>query len=173
MATRSTERLNFGKIKEITAPPNLIELQTDSYEEFLQAGLSPSKRQNMGLQAVFTEVFPIESYDGKCRLEFKEYEIGNPKISWLNCLREGLTFGAPLDAIRVMFQVTGRAASRFVVPISSRRPFRYSAAIAATTSSVTTASILALIGVVSAPASLVRVSRRLRISNASSVDIVV
>jgi len=96
MATRLTERLNFGKIKEITAPPNLIELQTDSYGEFLQADLTPSKRQNMGLQAVFTEVFPIESYDGKCRLEFKDYEIGEPKVTWLNCLREGLTFGAPL-----------------------------------------------------------------------------
>ncbi len=96
MATRSTERLNFGKIKEIIAPPNLIELQTDSYEEFLQAALTPSKRQNIGLQAVFMEVFPIESYDGKCRLEFKDYEIGEPKITWLDCLREGLTFGAPL-----------------------------------------------------------------------------
>src|ERR1700742_1238077 len=96
MPSRSTERINFGKIKEIIAPPNLIELQTNSYREFLQAEIAPSKRKNLGLQAVFTEVFPIESYDGKCVLDFHSYEIGEPKLDWLECLREGLTFGAPL-----------------------------------------------------------------------------
>jgi DNA-directed RNA polymerase subunit beta len=96
MPSRVTERINFGKIKEIIAPPNLIELQTNSYKEFLQAEASPSKRKNLGLQAVFTEVFPIESYDGKCVLDFHSYEIGEPKVDWLECLREGLTYGAPL-----------------------------------------------------------------------------
>src|SRR5437870_9475844 len=96
MPSRATERINFGKIKEIISPPNLIELQTNSYREFLQADASPSKRKNLGLQAVFTEVFPIESYDGKCVLDFHSYEIGEPKVDWLECLREGLTYGAPL-----------------------------------------------------------------------------
>ncbi len=96
MPSRATERINFGKIKEIIAPPNLIELQTHSYREFLQADVSPSKRKNLGLQGVFTEVFPIESYDGKCVLDFHSYEIGEPKLDWLECLREGLTYGAPL-----------------------------------------------------------------------------
>src|SRR5271169_1821793 len=96
MPSRATERINFGKIKEIIAPPNLIELQTNSYREFLQADATPSKRKNLGLQAVFTEVFPIESYDGKCVLDFHSYEIGEPKVDWLECLREGLTYGAPL-----------------------------------------------------------------------------
>ena len=96
MPTRATERINFGKIKEIIAPPNLIELQTNSYADFLQAEAPPSKRKNLGLQAVFTEVFPIESYDGKCVLDFHSYEIGEPKVDWLECLREGLTYGAPL-----------------------------------------------------------------------------
>ena len=96
MPTRVSERIDFGKIKEIIAPPNLIELQTNSYRDFLQADVSPSKRKNLGLQAVFTEVFPIESYDGKCVLDFRSYEIGEPKVDWLECLREGLTYGAPL-----------------------------------------------------------------------------
>jgi len=96
MSSRATERINFGKIKEIIAPPNLIELQTHSYHEFLQAQVPQSKRKNLGLQAVFTEVFPIESYDGKCVLDFHSYEIGEPKVDWLECLREGLTYGAPL-----------------------------------------------------------------------------
>ena len=96
MPSRATERINFGKIKEIIAPPNLIELQTTSYKDFLQAETAQSKRKNTGMQAVFTEVFPIESYDGKVVLDFHSYEIGEPKIDWLECLREGLTYGAPL-----------------------------------------------------------------------------
>jgi DNA-directed RNA polymerase subunit beta len=96
MPSRLTERVHFGKIKEVIAPPNLIELQTNSYREFLQTDIPPSRRKNMGLQAVFTEVFPIESYDGKCVLDFRSYEIGEPKHDWLECLREGITYGAPL-----------------------------------------------------------------------------
>ena len=88
MPTRATERINFGKIKEIIAPPNLIELQINSYHEFLQADIALSRRKNMGLQAVFTEVFPIESYDGKSVLAYASYEIGEPKLDWLECLRE-------------------------------------------------------------------------------------
>ncbi len=96
MPSRANERINFGKIKEIIAPPNLIELQTNSYVEFLQLEISPAKRKNVGLQAVFKEVFPIESYDGKVVLDYHSYDIGEPKSDWLECLREGITFGAPL-----------------------------------------------------------------------------
>jgi DNA-directed RNA polymerase subunit beta len=97
MPSRVTERINFGKIKEIVVPPNMIELQTNSYQEFLQADAAPKKRRkHIGLEAVFLEVFPIESYDGKCVLDYDSYEIGAPKLDWLECLREGLTYGAPL-----------------------------------------------------------------------------
>ena len=91
MPQKVTERINFGKIKEVISPPNLIEIQLDSYKEFLQADVAQSKRKNTGLQAVFTEVFPIESYDGKTVLDFHSYEIQEPKVDWLECLREGLT----------------------------------------------------------------------------------
>ncbi len=96
MPSRITERINFGKIKEIVVPPNMIELQTNSYKEFLQADARGKRDKSTGLESVFQEVFPIESYDGKCRLRYKSYEIGEPKIDWLECLREGLTYGAPL-----------------------------------------------------------------------------
>ncbi len=97
MPSRVTERINFGKIKEIVVPPNMIELQTNSYAEFLQADASPKKRNKQaGLESVFQEVFPIDSYDGKCKLAYDSYEVGAPKIDWLECLREGLTYGAPL-----------------------------------------------------------------------------
>ncbi len=96
MPSRAHERINFGKIKEIIAPPNLIELQTNSYAEFLQLDSAPSRRKSVGLQAVFREVFPIASYDGKCELNFHTYDIGEAKNDWLECLREGITYGAPL-----------------------------------------------------------------------------
>jgi DNA-directed RNA polymerase subunit beta len=102
MPSRANERINFGRIKEIIAPPNLIELQTSSYVEFLQLDTAPTKRKNTGLQAVFKEVFPIESYDGKVVLDFHSYDIGEPKNDWLECLREGITYGA---ALYVTFQL--------------------------------------------------------------------
>ncbi len=96
MSSKTVERINFGKIKEPIAPPNMIELQTNSYRDFLQLDTPPSRRKNLGLQAVFTEVFPIESYDGKTTLNFASYEIGAPKFDWLESIREDVTYGAPL-----------------------------------------------------------------------------
>ncbi|NCC60363.1 MAG: DNA-directed RNA polymerase subunit beta [Verrucomicrobiae bacterium] len=97
MSSKMPKRVSFGKIGEVMAPPMLIELQVDSYNEFLQADVPPDKRADKGLQAVFSEVFPIESYDGKIVLNYKSYEISSPKITWLESLREGLTFGVPLN----------------------------------------------------------------------------
>ncbi|PTY02621.1 DNA-directed RNA polymerase subunit beta [Verrucomicrobia bacterium LW23] len=91
-----TERVNFGTLQEAIGVPNLIEVQLNSYRDFLQKEVPPAKRKNEGLQAVFSEVFPIESYDEKIHLEFAEYEIGEYKMSPLDCQREGQTFAAPL-----------------------------------------------------------------------------
>ncbi len=91
-----SERINFGKIKEGAEPPNLIEIQLNSYLEFLQEGVPFSKRKETGLQSVFKEVFPIESYDEKVTLDFASYEIGEPKLSIREAMREGQTFSAPL-----------------------------------------------------------------------------
>ena len=91
-----SERINFGKLKEAAEPPNLIEVQLNSYVEFLQKEVALSKRKETGLQAVFREVFPIQSYDEKVTLDFSSYEIGEPKLSALESQREGQTFSAPL-----------------------------------------------------------------------------
>jgi DNA-directed RNA polymerase subunit beta len=93
------ERKYFGKVAEVIDPPNLIEMQNVSYTDFLQIEISPEKRKNVGLQAVFTEVFPIESYDGKTVLSFVRYEISETRQTWLECIREGITFAAPLHVI--------------------------------------------------------------------------
>src|SRR5271168_241120 len=99
---RMSDRIYFGKIKEAIEPPNLIEVQLNSYVEFLQKDISPGRRKNVGLQAVFREVFPIQSYDDKVVLDFISYDIGEPKMSALECQREGQTFSAPLH---VTFQL--------------------------------------------------------------------
>jgi len=103
------ERIYFGKLQEAIEPPNLIEVQLDSYVDFLQTNVPASKRKNVGLQAVFTEVFPIKSYDDKATLDFVHYEIGDPKVSVLNCQREGQTFSAPLH---VIFQLKEERSSK-------------------------------------------------------------
>jgi DNA-directed RNA polymerase subunit beta len=102
MAANKNERINFGKIKEVIEPPNLLEIQSDSYVDFLQIGTAPDKRKNEGLQAVFKEVFPIESYDGNIMLDFHSYEITPPKQTWLESLEDGGTYGA---ALYVTFQL--------------------------------------------------------------------
>ena len=91
-----SQRTNFGKIHEVSEPPNLIEIQLRSYEEFLQKNILASKRKEVGLQAVFKEVFPIESYDNKMTLDFVQYEIGEPKLASLEAIREAETYSAPL-----------------------------------------------------------------------------
>ncbi len=89
-------RINYGKLPHVIDIPDLIEIQTRSYREFLQQEIPPAKRQDVGLQAVFKEVFPIESYDGQYTLDFVKYEIHEPKTSALACIREALSFAAPL-----------------------------------------------------------------------------
>ncbi len=90
--------INFGKIKSNIALPNLIEIQSKSYDWFLQAGVAKGKRRKQGLQAVFDEVFPIESPHEDVILEFIDYDVGSPKYSENECKERDVTFAAPLKA---------------------------------------------------------------------------
>ncbi len=90
------ERKNFGKLTDALDAPDLIEIQLNSYKDFLQQESSPSRRKKLGLQAVLGEAFPIESYDGQIALDFVSYEIKKPKLEHLESVREGETFSAPL-----------------------------------------------------------------------------
>ncbi len=94
-----TDRISFGKIKEVLEVPDLIGLQTDSYVDFLQEGISPDKRKTVGLQEVFKEIFPIESFDQQCVLDFVRYELGVPKIPLLKCLKDGGSYASPLHVV--------------------------------------------------------------------------
>ncbi len=91
-----SDRINFGKLTEVIAPPNLIQIQIDSFKEFLQSDLPPSQRKHVGLEAVLKEVFPIESYDGRCSLDYVSYSLAGPKLSEMECIKEGVTFSISL-----------------------------------------------------------------------------
>src|ERR671935_186199 len=71
------DRVNFAKINTSIPIPNLIEIQKNSYERFLQMRVLPSDREDAGLQSVFKSVFPITDLRENCSLEFVEYSIGN------------------------------------------------------------------------------------------------
>jgi DNA-directed RNA polymerase subunit beta len=90
------ERKNFGKLTDVIEAPDLIELQTNSYLDYLQQGVAPSRRKKIGLQAVLSEAFPVESYDGQIALDFVSYDIKEPSLSYVECVKEGETFSAPL-----------------------------------------------------------------------------
>src|SRR2546421_2631525 len=75
--SQAPERQDFSKIKTAVPIPNLIEIQRESYNRFLQMDLLPEERQKTGLQAVFQSVFPISDFRETATLDFVEYQIGN------------------------------------------------------------------------------------------------
>ncbi|MBR2872880.1 MAG: DNA-directed RNA polymerase subunit beta [Lentisphaeria bacterium] len=94
-----SDRRNFGKLRDVLDIPDLIGLQVDSYENFLQRDVPPEQRKKQGLQEVFEEIFPIESFDKKMRLEFVSYEIGEcpaHKSDVIDCIKDGKIYDAPL-----------------------------------------------------------------------------
>lgn len=120
-----SNRLYFGEIKEVIKPPNLIEIQLESYNSFLQQDVVPTKREDSGLQAVFKEVFPIVSYDETFTLDFSKYEVGPPKLTSLEALRDGETFSAPLYVTFKLKEVDGPTKEEKVymgeIPLMTRR----------------------------------------------------
>src|SRR5881296_3709618 len=89
-------REDFGKIPSIVEIPNLIEIQQQSYEQFLQKDVAPERREELGLQAVFKSVFPIADYNGNATLEFHSYHFGDPKYTVEECHDRGMTYAIPL-----------------------------------------------------------------------------
>ena len=89
-------RKNFGKIPKIVDIPNLIAVQQESFNRFLQKDVPPEKRRDIGLQAVFKSVFPIKDFTGTASLEFVSYRFGEVKHSVQECMHRGMTYEIPL-----------------------------------------------------------------------------
>ena len=97
------ERKVFGRLQNTYDPPDLIEIQTKSYKEFLQEDVPPATRARQGLEAIFHEIFPIASYDGRYVLDFVKYFLGRPS---------GRTSRRSTRARRTPSRCTPRSASR-------------------------------------------------------------
>ena len=89
-------RKNFGTFAQVMDLPNLIETQTNSYAEFLQADVAPDSRKKQGLEEVFQSLFPITSVSGNAALEYVSYELGKNTYDVQECLIQGLSYSAPL-----------------------------------------------------------------------------
>ncbi|HOW35942.1 MAG TPA: DNA-directed RNA polymerase subunit beta [Candidatus Omnitrophota bacterium] len=87
---------DFSKIQDTFVLPGLLDVQVESYANFLQKDVASDQRKDQGLEEVFREVFPLESYDGQIRLEYISYSMGKEKYSCNECQRRGMTFSAPL-----------------------------------------------------------------------------
>jgi len=93
------ERLNGGELKDILDIPDLISVQISSYNNFLQKDIPSDKRENKGLEEVFKEVFPIESFDGQLKLDYLSYRLGEIKEEVIDCIKDGSTYSSSLYAI--------------------------------------------------------------------------
>ena len=87
---------DFSKVGDSAPVPNLIELQTASYERFLQADVHPEKRKREGLESLLREIFPIVSYDEQTKLEYLYFELGEARYNPQECRDLRLTYGLPL-----------------------------------------------------------------------------
>lgn len=103
MVKQAPHRVSFREKEDIIDLPNLIEMQIKSFNQFLQSDVLPHERENVGLQEVFGEIFPIKSYDEKVVLEFLSYSLGVSKYSAEECIRRGITYNVTL---KVRFRLT-------------------------------------------------------------------
>jgi DNA-directed RNA polymerase subunit beta len=92
---KPTEERNFGRFGDAVEVPSLTDVQTKSYDRFLQLDVPPEEREAVGLEGVLREIFPIESYDKTLSLDYIKYELGKPRYGPDECRQLRLTYGRP------------------------------------------------------------------------------
>ena len=95
---KSTGRITFSSISSAIKMPDLLNIQVDSFEDFLQLRIPAAQRENKGLQTVFNANFPIHDNKEFYRLDFVEYYVEKPRFSIAECEERGLSYSAPLKA---------------------------------------------------------------------------
>ena len=95
-AEKKRIRKSFEKISSAMSLPDILEIQTDSYNYFLQNIPDATKRKNQGLESVFQSIFPINSVSGNARIEYLGYKLQDPEFDVQECLPRGKTYEAPL-----------------------------------------------------------------------------
>ena len=112
----------FGRIHEVAEMPNLIEVQKQSYDQFLMVEEPEGGRQDEGLQAVFRSVFPIKDFGERAQLEFVRYAFDPPKYDVEECQQRGMTYAAPLKVTLrlIVFDVNEETGARSVKDIKEQ-----------------------------------------------------
>jgi DNA-directed RNA polymerase subunit beta len=119
-AEKKRFRRSFGRQAEQMAIPNLLEIQLKSYRDFLQPNSDSVTQQSTGLHAAFLSVFPIQSFSGNARLEYVNYQLGEPAFDVRECKLRGLTYSAPLR-VKIRLVVLDKDASGEPKPIKDIR----------------------------------------------------
>jgi len=113
---RFTGRVNFSKIQREEKMPNLLAIQLDSYHDFLQSGVEPDKRQDLGIEAVFRTIFPIESTRGNLVMEYMSFKTSEPKYGIEECGDRGLTFSVPLKVkLRLVVKEAAEGSEEMII----------------------------------------------------------
>ena len=95
-AEKKRIRKSFEKISSVMALPDILEVQANSYQHFLQSAISKEKRLDQGLEHVFKSIFPIVSVSGNAKIDYLGYELEDPKFDVVECLPRAKTYEAPL-----------------------------------------------------------------------------
>ena len=114
------ERRSYSRIPAVMDLPDLLEIQTKSYKEFLQADIPPGLRKKQGLHAVFGSLFPVNDVKGYYSLEYEGYKFGVPKYTLKECKERGMSFAAPLkvDMSLLVYEQDGEV-KKFVEKITN------------------------------------------------------
>ncbi|MDP7158915.1 MAG: DNA-directed RNA polymerase subunit beta, partial [SAR324 cluster bacterium] len=96
LKNRHRIRKSFGAISAPLDVPDLLRIQKDSFERFLQRDVPPDQRGKEGLEAVFRSIFPISDFSSSSTLEYVHYRLGDPKYDVEECRVRGVTFACPI-----------------------------------------------------------------------------
>ncbi len=102
---RTSNRISFSEIKSFVDMPDLLALQKDSFQEFLQEEEAEDERNHIGLEGVFQNVFPLEDTHRNYVLEYSNYFLGLPKYTPEECIDRGVTYSIPLK-VRLVLHIT-------------------------------------------------------------------
>jgi len=91
-------RRSYARIHRAGEMPHLLDVQLESYDDFLQPNVAPKLRKQQGLQEIFSSVFPITDVHENFLLEFVCYTLGSPRYSMVECKQRNMTYAAPLKA---------------------------------------------------------------------------
>src|SRR5690606_34517779 len=98
LATQEKSIVSFAKLASGMEMPNLLDVQLRAFQTLLQTDAAAQEREDVGLERVFNEIFPISDVNGNFSLEFVRYSLGEPKYDIEECMERDMTYAAPLKA---------------------------------------------------------------------------